>query len=315
MNKTLLLLLLLTVTGSTSLSAQDLKLFNLSRYEIDSTKSIAFISLSDVHFLSEHTDSLAVPDLTYIEADSAANYEYIRLNSAYRERFLSGTKLSETDKVFIYDYAADQLLSFKVKDLDVVACLNIYGAEWPYGQYDYMIGFGISEKKLTGLDKYFTHALVYIGKESPFVKGQVKPVEWKKTKASDFPSKALTYEDTAAFHEYLGDHQYHAGDTYSFERDSLNYFVRDYILFTDDWLFAKQLVVIDTKTGEAVCKKQYFSGESLSFAPLDNQWTGTLFKNKPPVIFGFNYVSFGCPSITFLSKTEPDVYINCDNRH
>jgi hypothetical protein len=62
--------------------------------------------------------------------------------------------------------------------------------------------------------------------------------------------------------------------------------------------------------------------ESETPAPLNyveseyiEQWTGKLFKNKPPVILGFQYVAFGCPGITFLSPTEKDIYIYCDNRH
>jgi len=46
-----------------------------------------------------------------------------------------------------------------------------------------------------------------------------------------------------------------------------------------------------------------------------NQYVGRLFKGKPPVIMGFEYLSFGCDGITFLKKDLPPVYINCDNRH
>ncbi|MCA1751402.1 MAG: hypothetical protein LC670_06345, partial [Flavobacteriales bacterium] len=66
---------------------------------------------------------------------------------------------------------------------------------------------------------------------------------------------------------------------------------------------------------ERMFQTTYYSGESRSFAPLDNQWTGKLFKNQPQVIFGFSYHSFGCPRITFLHPDKEKININCDNRH
>ena len=47
----------------------------------------------------------------------------------------------------------------------------------------------------------------------------------------------------------------------------------------------------------------------------NSQWTGTLFKNKPPVIFGFTSESFGCSVITLMEKAGGEIPINCDNRH
>jgi hypothetical protein len=50
-------------------------------------------------------------------------------------------------------------------------------------------------------------------------------------------------------------------------------------------------------------------------ANIREQWTGRLFKNKPPVSFGFEYQSFGYHGITLLSETEKEIWISCDNRH
>jgi len=176
--------------------------------------------------------------------------------------------------VFIYDYSIDALVSFTVKNLNVVACLNVYGADWPYSQDDFMIGFEVNKNSLTDFDKYFTNSLAYVGKKNPFVRGQVKPIIWKKIDPSDYPSKELPAYD----HSYAG--KCVTGDAYKFEIDGLQYFVQDLVRLADNWVSVKRLIVIDLKTKETVCEKLFYSGESASFAPLDNQWTGRLFKNK-----------------------------------
>jgi len=309
MNKQLFIFLLIVVNGLTNLAAQDLKIFDLEYYEKDSTKSFAFVSLSEIYPLSENPDSLAIPNLKEKEIKEAPNFTYFRLDSTYRKRFLTETNISETDKVFIYDYSINAFQTFTVKNLKVVACLNIYGAVWPYSQDDFMIGFEVNKNHLKGFDKYFTKSLAYVGKVNPFVRGQVKSITWKKIEPADYPSKELPLYDTS----YAG--KCVTGDAYKFELEGLEYFVQDLVRLADNWVSVKRLIIIDLKTKETVCEKLFYSGESESFAPLDNQWTGRLFKNKSHVIFGFHYVSFGCPSITFLNPTESDIYINCDNRH
>ncbi|MBK7566594.1 MAG: oxidoreductase [Bacteroidetes bacterium] len=309
MNKLFFLLLLILYKGLAIASAQDLQIFDLRSYEVDSTHSIAFISLSEIYPLSENADSLATPDLSDMEVESASNFNYIILDSAYRKRFLRETNVSETDKLFVYDYATNSFHVFVVKELKVVACLNIYGGDWPYSQYDYMIGFELNQKDLKGFDEYFTSSFAHIGKENPFVHGKVKPIIWKKIETGSFPYTEYPNYDTL----YAG--KCVKGDAYTFQSEGWNYFVQDYYRIADNWPALKRLVVIDGKTMETVCDKLFYSGESASFAPLEEQWTGKLFKNRSPVIFGFHYFTFGCPSITFLNTDESEVYINCDNRH
>jgi hypothetical protein len=311
MNKQLFIFLLIAVNGLTNLFAQDLQIFDIKYYEKDSTQSFAFISLSEIYPLSENPDSLAIPDLNEKQIEEEPNFTYFKLDSIFRQRFLAATNISETDKVFIYDYSTNSLQTFKVKNLKVVAYLNIYRSQtdWPYSQEDFMIGFEINKKSLKGFDKYFTNSLAYVGKENPFVRGQVKPIIWKKIAPADYPSRELPVYDTS----YAG--KCVTGDAYKFETERLQYFVQDLVRLADNWVSVKRLIVIDIKTNEIVCEKLFYSGESASFAPWDNQWTGRLFKNKSAVIFGFHYVTFVCPGITFLNPTENDIYINCDNRH
>jgi hypothetical protein len=136
------------------------------------------VSLSDIDRLSEHPDSLTIPDLTNIENEKYERFSYVRLTSSYRARFLSRTHIAETDKVFVYSYAEDILVSIPVSDLKVVAWLDAYTSpeECPCPEYYYQIGFEIEDKFLTGFENYFENTLVHVGKNNPFVRGQVNPI-------------------------------------------------------------------------------------------------------------------------------------------
>ena len=121
LKKSILLLVpiyLLLLTASSN--AQNLALFSFSSIE---QSDIGFVSLSDVYPLSSHSDSLAIPDIKDKGIQSA---QYFKLDVTYRKRFLSKTKIAETDQVFIYDYASNRIVSFTVKSLNVVARLNLF---------------------------------------------------------------------------------------------------------------------------------------------------------------------------------------------
>lgn len=291
------------------LNAQDLEIFYLNSHENINKETITFVSLSDIYPLSDHQDSLAIPDLSEKGEEQAKQFESFRLSSKYRQQFLTRTKISETDKVFIYSYSKNKLISFPVSSLNVVACLNIYGADWPYSQFDFMIGFEIDKRFLTDFDQYFENTLVCIGKKNPFVVNQMKSIVWQKIENDKIPLKdPISYDTSYSGKSILG-------NTYKYEMDGLLYYLQDFLRVSDNSISLKRLFVIETKTQKVVCSKMYYSGESSSFATLDNQWTGKLFKNKPSIILGFKWVSFGCPSIEFLSNTGRDIYTNCDNRH
>lgn len=302
-----------TGTAPDWVTYNDLELYDLTYHDKSPTEKVGFTSLSDNYPLSEHPDSLAIPDLYTIEGD-----EYFKLASKYRKRFLTKTKISETDTVFVYNYYSNTLVSFKVKNLAVVACLNIYANEndKPYSQDDYMFGFEIDKNVLKDFGINFYQTLIYVGKENPFVQGQLKPIAWKKIEQADFPSKPISTKNTLLLRTYQ------KGNTYKYEATNFEYFTQD--LLKDNSISGRRLLVIDGNTKETVHDIFYFNSEGTGLAPLNlttdndknyNQWTGGLFKNKPPVIFGFEFISFGCPSITFLKKSVGAVGINCDNRH
>lgn len=278
------------------------------------SSDIAFVSLSDIYPLNE-TDTDALPN---IEERGILTAEYMTLENKERKRFLSKINISENDSLFVYDYGKNKLARFAIKNLKASALLNGYSSQedWPYKPYDYMIGFSVNKQLLDGFSEYYRDAIVYVGKENPFAKEKLTPVDWKKIASKDFPSKPLKSEDQKTLKGNS------PGTAYAFETSTYHYFMQDYV-DNRKLLFARRLLVVDPKTKEIIIEKLYNSSEGTSPTPLNyeegpdvvNQWTGKLFKNKPQVVFGFLYESFGCPRISIIDKSNEEIYIQCDNRH
>ncbi|WP_294963621.1 oxidoreductase [uncultured Flavobacterium sp.] len=279
------------------------------------SSDIAFVSLSDIYSNNDEKDTLVLPN---IEKLGKYDAQYFTFDKNYRKRFLSKTNISETDSLFVYDYAKNKLVSFAVKNLKTAAMLNGYSSaeDWPYHHYDFMIGFEINKKLLNGFSEYYREALVYIGKENPFSNERLKPISWKKITKKEYPSKALKNDDRALLKNTV------TGNTYFYKTDSHEYFLQDY-LDSNKTIYGRRLLVLDSKTKDVIIEKLFSQSEGISPTPLnyengDNsieQWTGKLLKNKPEVVFGFEYVSFGCPSISVIDKSNEEINIQCDNRH
>ncbi|EMM84997.1 hypothetical protein LEP1GSC039_0256 [Leptospira santarosai str. 2000027870] len=318
---------------------EDLNLYNLNTC---GNQSVRFVSLSDKYPVYDYPDWFAIPKL---KNRKKKDFQYLILGRKYRTRFLSKTKISENDTVFIYDYFTETIATFPVKNLNAVACLSPYMSDMddapPYSQKDYMIGFEIEKKLLKNFkNKSFEYenSLIHIGKQNPFQKGRRKWLLWKKIdpkKLSTFkirvkyaPGYDPQYDPTA----WSG---YSFGKAYQFDSAPLRYYLQDLFKYDDlsrpaserDEPDCRRLIVINTKTKEIIVEKFYCKGEGAGFAPLKvvgdvdkywyqrYQWTGEIFKDRPPVIFGFLFVRFGCPSIDFIEQSENSVRINCDNRH
>jgi hypothetical protein len=288
---------------------------NLFTLTLKDSSDVAFVSLSDIYAVNDEKDTLALPD---IEKLGKYDAQYFTFDKNYRKRFLSKTHISETDSVFIYDYAKNKMASFAVKSLKTAAMLNLYssGEDWPYRNFDFMIGFEISKKYLNGFSDYFRDALVYIGKENPFSNEGLKPIVWKKIAGNEYPSKPMKNEDRALLKNTI------TGNTYLFKTENYHYFLQEY-LENHKEIYGRRLLVTDSKTKDIIIEKLYTQSEGTSPAPLNyeegyptiNQWTGRLFKNKPIVVFGFEYISFGCPTISVIDQSNEEIFLQCDNRH
>jgi hypothetical protein len=115
------------------------------------------------------------------------------------------------------------------------------------------------------------------------------------------------------------------GKAFLYISDKYQYFVHE--IRDSSNTVSRHLIITDKQSEKIIIERSFIDGESMSAAPLnygiDNpdfadskeQWTGKLLKDKPDVIFGFDWVSFGCPNIIFLHSSFDDIYLNCDNRH
>lgn len=286
--------------------------------DYNSEKVTHFISLSDQYQLSEHEDSLAIPFENMRGGEGLIDAS-IHLKGDYRQRCLTATGISENDVVYIYDYANDKLLRFNVHGLNLIAVLSpySYGSKYPIDQYEFMIGFEINPDYLNGFDNYYSHVLVSIGRTNPFIQGKMRAMIWTKSDSTSFP----TNDSINKTQQWLWDTV--CGDTYEFKQDEMTYFVQN--LEHNGNLVARHVAVVQSKTNQVLFQQLYVDSEGGGPSMLNDvdntdkkhfsQFTGQLFKNKPLVIFGFMYQSFGCSSIDFISENEKSIYINCDNRH
>ena len=283
----------------------DLKIFDLYSME-NSGKYDLFISLSDIY-----NDSLAIPNdiIENQKTKTFAELKHFELTGKYREKLLTGTSLSESDTLFLYNYKEVKLQKFPISDLKSVANLNLYTSEGDeISSYDYMIGFQLNQSENSDeiTSEKTNYSLAYFGKENPFSGEKVVPIHWQKTSREKFPLPLKNEQNL--------------GETYLAKFDDLNYYIQDY---KDEYGIGKRVFAV-VKAKKVIFTKTFTKGEGAEFSPLnfidnneynDWQWTGKLFKNKPPVVFGFVSESFGCPSITFLDSSYPEIYTNCDNRH
>ena len=274
---------------------------SINVFTIDgSNKDFPFISLSEIQNTGAAPDSIVIPH----KDKNGLEVKRYKLNSAQRRVFLSQTGVSENDFVFIYDYRHNDLFSFPVKNLRVVARLSHYSQiDYP----DYMIGFEVDEKALRGFKGNIWDALVCVERKNPFAQKQLTPLVWH---------KITPEEDEAALSK---------GFEYLMKTDEFHYFLgRGSSQRHSDVM---HLLVVEPQTQEVVMDKVFYSSEGGSLYPLrvegDNhtnnesfaQWTGKLFKDKPPVVFGFESLSFGCPSISVIDRTQEEIFLYCDNRH
>ncbi|MFK8103340.1 MAG: hypothetical protein AB8G15_12475 [Saprospiraceae bacterium] len=290
---------------------EDLAIYPLDSYENEDKETISVVMLTDGFAWNDHPDSLVIED-RYLGYNMST--EHHEMNPKYRKRFLERLKLKETDKVFIYNYSTTKKYTFAVKDLPLFAHLSIYGAGQPVEQYAYLIGFNLEDHLAIEDARTYYNAFVTIGKENPFVVGEMQAPTWEKVAPELFPASAQAFP---------AEGKYVIENTYQYEANGFAYFVQDFTFGINR--SGRRLLVQAAKGKEKLLEKTYHSSEGTSLAPLNfvhpedkedrYQWTGKLFKNRAPVIFGFEYHSFGCPGIEFISPTERGTYIRCDNRH
>lgn len=301
---------------SVNIFAQKNELFSIQQMEYMPSEKVYFVSLSEFYPLSDHPDSSAIPDISEWEMTDANT---IILDSIYRERFLSRITIAPIGNLIIFDYVNGISATFPVNTLRVIACLNIYAGseDWPYSQYEYMIGFELQAASLANFNNFFERSFVYIGIDDPFLHEPLKPIVWEHEHKSNFPKNSLTKDQKKMIQNHSKD------QLYSFEDSGYRYMIQDYLF--DGNLNARHLVIQDSRSKKIVCNRMFMNSEGSMIAPVTltqpdstiqvYQWTGELLIGKPPIVFGFMFEAFSCPNFIFLNPDLEDMYIRCDNRH
>jgi len=278
----------------------------ISSAEKDSDMDI-FISVSDVYKGEQPVPAAIIKNQKQMTYEERQHFE---LDAPSRKKLLDGINLTENDSLYIYEYGSNKLQRMPISQLKAVAYLSPYSDDEELDPDSYMMGLQVAtHQKTTEYDRY-NNAIAYFGNKNPFVENKMKAVKWQKAGA-DISKK------------YFGQSKLPQGKTYQSQYENLTYYLQDYL--EEGNIVDRKLVVINDRK-EKIAEKTFSlagsdGGEFLPLYGIDAdeanvfQYTGHLFKGKPPVIFGFLAQSFGCPSISFLDQKEKDFPINCDNRH
>lgn len=311
--------LLLLLAPLVKTHAQELEVYYVHMIEGEQAgHNSGFVSLSDNYPVGE-ADTLAMPDVSELSYEEA---ERIVLQGQYRSRLLNTLKLSEKDNIFVYNYANNILVTIPIKEVMVVAWLNIYASPdyAPFRRDDYMIGFEIPVSRLKGIKDNTGNTFVAVGKNNPFEQGKMKHMMWQPVAKKDYPVVPVSAENIKWLEETgYGVDLSKTGDFYTSETEGYIFFVQHY-MYEDGNTQARRLLVLDAKTKKPVTERFFFNSEGSMLVPLgtdetSEQFVGRLFKSKAPVTLGFEYASFSCESITVISEKREDIDINCDNRH
>lgn len=288
-------------------------LFNIypfHAYHIEKERYKGFIPLAELYPFNTAGDVIRKEYL----GDTDRKRHHITEN--YRKMFLFKSGIKETDKVYIYNYLKNIILTYKVKDLDIVAEPSPYGNRKPVVEDDYQIGFSLRGKISEKDTKNYYNSYVYVGTANPFIKGGLKPIIWEKTEVKNFPKESIYFNRLKKTSEK------DSIKVFKFTHNNYKYFLQ---VSRHKGRINQNPLITVTLNNNIVLETGMGGGEGSYPTPLSfkddkknqyfEQWTGKLFKNKPAVIFGLTSHSFGCENIEFLNKKEKRVYILCDNRH
>ena len=307
-------------------STQKLDIFTLDYIEyLENESAFYFTSLSENITFDNYDENgeVILPRNLQLIPDTVGNYKkdiYI-LNKEYRQRFMEATGIAETDTYYLYDYQNNQLTTYSISELEVIAIIDAYSMDEKPCKFEdyYQFGFRLTSSQLPkALDPDSYQTLVYIGKENPFALQQLTALDWKKIDNEDFP--IISGIETSS--KFIQDS---FNKTYQAKANGWNYYVQDHFSQEIDINSAYYRQVVIKDQGEAILfNSEYAFNDEIIPAFLNDQhpefqhkvqWSGKLFKNQPLVIFGFEWKSFGCPVIDYIDRSYKSLIIKCDNRH
>lgn len=285
----------------------DLGIMPISSSEIGNRKIPAFISLTDGDWYNRFPKVVA----EYQKESTSTNKElYYYLKGKERADFLANRDIKESDNLYIYNFQTDDLTVAVIKEIPLLSHESVYGG------MDFLTGLDVKNIIDTSAHTYYS-SFAYIGTKNPFTSGAVSAIKWKPIATHKVPKVALnygTFYNSADYEVLLAYHYAAYGNNYYYSRHSFDNgtFIVDYIFVINEQntlLYQAQISDSESQSPSIPLT------ENMQLPQVPEHFTGTLFKDKPAVIFGLYYNSFGCPFIDFISDSELSVYIQCDNRH
>ena len=286
-----------------------LKLYNAEPYlkytlrpsnELDIRQ--AFVNVSESFYMPEN----------FIDKKDLRK-DTITFNKKQRTEFLKRMNYSNKDTLYIYDITSGLIKKHSIENTPLMACISIYSQvneEYKtedYDTWDYQYGFNLGKADYGGF--------AVIGKENPFIEKGLQP---------------LIFEEMN--NDMIDNHIKNKLIPSQWKNDTMNNIytseyekIRSFVKKRKESNYWSDLTIKDIET-----KDSFFiylsGGEGSGKSPIkikgektdyneNYHYIGRLFKNKPPVAFGFVWESFGCSIIDFLDKEELPVVILCDNRH
>ncbi len=289
------------------------RLFILGFRTIYDTNRIGFVSLTDRYPFHPHPDSSIISEEMRKEP-SGVKYNHHVIGSDKRALFLKNLSIQEDDQLFAFDFQHDTVVTFPVSELKLVGSLSPYISErdFPVPEYYFQIGFEIPYEPVRMMHRYSYHEIIYIGKANPFKVGEATPILFEEISFENYLKEDQEQKDTTGKYKYL-----------RFSHNGYDFYTK---VFAGQYYFARKMRVFHRSSGQKVLDREYGRGEGASASIIRTpamdiirepylQWTGGIFRGKPPVIIGMEYQSFGCEPVDFLDPAIPRIYFWCDNRH
>lgn len=289
------------------------------------TKStIGYINISDPNQALPYLSFSSISkwkliDTAYLGNQDNGRYNYHEIAPTYRAAMLNYLMLQESDTVYIYDLAADELVRYPLIEARMVARTHS-SASPPYTQQDYEIGLEFIKNPYI-ISESSSLVFTYVGKANPFRTGAVYKVNWQPSKFDSWPINIQKVTNNTLFREQ----QKNPGPSYRFDTPAHTYYIigslRPQQSEPSYWL----LILQDRHTEEII--HMYTQSSKLKTSPklpfarkiippdqCTQCYTGSIFKYEPVMFYGMHNHPEGCPNIYFLDIQDEFITIACDNR-
>lgn len=296
---------------SSSFTYSDLKLYEATPFrKRDTLISDAFVNVSESFPWSFKKGDISIFPKAQIGKDT------IRFSADRKKEFLKMMTISSSDSLYLFNMQTDSVFKYTIDDLELVASVSPYETgNNELTIYDYQIGFSLGKTFKTG-----GYTLAYIGNESPFQNKKIETIDWQSTTNAEFTKKFISAKNVPEVRKnwFNGFEPY---QTFKYSNSFADFYIQE--LYKNEQYQHRYLIIVNKETNNIIFEEPQISTEGTYEADLftenadfgSGQWTGAIFKNKPPIIYGFTTYSFGCASIKFLGENELEIPIRCDNRH